>query len=126
MPTSDEIILVVDGADLDVDERATAAGRLRNELLGLDLVDEIRLVTAGPPPSGAKAGEAIAFGAIAVSVAPEIAGHLVDFLTGWLRRQRTDIKIQIDGHVLEGQVSREQRDAIIAAYLERVTSKGNH
>ena len=124
MPVSDEIILVVDGTGLDLDERAALARRLQNELSGLDLVDEVRQVNAGTLPPGAKAGEAIAFGALAVSLAPEIASHLVEFLVGWLRRQRTDIKIQIDGQLLEGPVNREQRDAIVAAYLERVTSKG--
>jgi hypothetical protein len=126
MPVSDEIILVVDAADLDVDERAVLAGRLRNELLGLDFVDEVRRVSAGALPSGVKAGEAITFGAVAVSLAPEIAGHLLDFLAGWLRRQRAPIKVQIDGQVLEGEVNREQRDAIVAAYLKRVTAKGAH
>lgn len=126
MPVADEIIIMVDGAELDADERAALADALRNELLGLDFVDEVRQVRAGALPPGAKAGEAITFGAVAVSLAPEITGHLVDFLAGWLRRQRTPIKIKIDGQVLEGQVNREQRDALVAAYLERVTPRGTH
>ena len=122
MPASDEIILVLDGADLDLDERAALTRRLQNELLGLHLLDGVRQVRAGTLPAGAKAGEAITFGALAVSFAPEIAGQLVDFLAGWLRRQRTTMKIQIDGQTLEGQVTQEQRDALVAAYLRRVTA----
>jgi hypothetical protein len=122
MSTIVVLVLAVDGADLNTDERADLARQLRGELLALDIV-AVQPVSAGPLPPGAKAGEAIAFGALAVSLAPEIMTRLLDVVTSWLRRQRSHIYVEIDGQHLQGQVSREQRDAIVAAYLSRVASK---
>ena len=120
-----DVVLVVDGADLDTDERAELARQLRAVLRDTD-VDSVELATAGQLPAGVKSGEAIAFGALAVALTPEVYKQVVGVVAGWLRHQRPGIKVEIDGQVLEGQVSREQHDAIVAAYLKRIGAEDNH
>ena len=116
-----DVVLAVDGSDLSTDERAELARQLRTELL-LTEVSSVELAGAGPLPPGAKAGETIAFGALAVSLAPEVFRQLIDITTSWLRRQRSDVRVEIDGHRLEGSFTGEQRQAIVTAFLERVTA----
>lgn len=123
MPASIALHLVVDGADVTADERADLARQLREELVALDQV-AVEPAGAGPLPRGAKAVEMIAFGALAATLAPEVVPYLVEVVASWLRRQPSDIAVEIDGQRLHGRLSRAQRDAIVAAYLDRVASKG--
>jgi ABC-type amino acid transport substrate-binding protein len=80
----------------------------------------VALVAAGPPPAGAKSGGLVTWGALAVSLAS--AGSfqvVVDMVASWLRRQPADIEIEIDGQKLSGTVTREQREALVQAFLAR-------
>lgn len=117
-----DLVLVVYAPDLPIDQRAALSRQLRQELLTLD-VAAVRPASTGQPPAGAKAGEATAAGALAVSLAPQIMPQLVAVVTSWLRRQHPEISVDIDGQRLEGSVNRDQRDAIINAYLKRVGTK---
>jgi hypothetical protein len=119
-----DLVVVVDGVDVDDAERAELARQLRAELRDSD-VDSVEPASAGHLPRSAKSGEAIAFGALAVALAPEVYKQVVGVVTAWLGRQRPGIKVEIDGQVLEGRVSREQGDAIVAAYLKRIGAEEN-
>lgn len=126
MPGFGELRVVVVGSqNVDVDAQVELARNLRRDLLGAD-VEDVRPVVSGSPPAGAKSGEAIALGALVVSLAPGLVQAVIDIVASWLRRQPSDIEVEIDGHRLSGQVTQQQREAIVAAYLDRVVSKKHH
>jgi hypothetical protein len=87
--------LAVPDADLAQLEQATA--RLRREVRDLPVAN-VGPVVATSAPTGAKAGpEAVAIGAIAVSLAPHVIAPLFDLLKGWMNRNpgvATKIKYQ--------------------------------
>jgi hypothetical protein len=120
MSTDVGVALFVDGDDLDDDERAELTRRLRVELLALDVTANPAL--GGLPPAGAKAGDPVTTGALVLTFGPEVFNQVVTLVRGWLGRQRSRVKVEIDGQVLEADMSRAQLDAIVAAYLARVTA----
>ncbi|HKZ08908.1 MAG TPA: hypothetical protein VJU81_25795 [Methylomirabilota bacterium] len=87
--------LAVPDADLAQLEQATA--RLRREVRDLPVAN-VGPVVATSAPTGAKSGpEAVAIGAIAVSLAPHVIAPLFDLLKGWMNRNpgvATKIKYQ--------------------------------
>jgi hypothetical protein len=103
---------------LDDSELAAMAGSLRAGLLTLD-VEDVRPAAAGPAPVGAKAAEMVVAGALLVSMAPPLIGGVVDVVASWLRRQVVDVEVEIAGHRLKGPVTSQQRDALVAAFLDR-------
>lgn len=122
MSDFEELRVVVSSDVLDADARAELARNLQGELLKID-VEDVRPEVSGPPPAGAKSGEAIAIGALIVSLAPSLAPTVVDIVASWLKRQPSDIEVEVDGNRLAGQVTPQQRDAIVAAYLSRIADK---
>lgn len=88
--------LAVPDADLAQLEQATA--RLRREVRDLPVANVGPVIATSAPIPGAKAGpEAVAIGAIAVSLAPHVIGPLFDLLKGWMNRNpgvATKIKYQ--------------------------------
>ena len=117
-----DVVVQVDGSDLDDAERVDLARHLRREL---DNVAGVRAepATAGRAPSGAKAGEALTAGALVVSLAPLVFAQLAQILTHWLDRQRVGIKVVIDDQSLDGTVTPEQRDALVEAFLTRAAKR---
>jgi hypothetical protein len=113
-----DLRLRVASAELASSEVAELTRNLRAELLRLE-VDDVRTVSAGSAPAGAKAGELIEVGALVVSLVPVLATAVVEVVASWLRRQPSDIEVDIDGYRLKGQVTREQRDTLVAAFLAR-------
>ncbi|MEV4131459.1 hypothetical protein AB0J72_04770 [Dactylosporangium sp. NPDC049742] len=122
MSETRHLLVAVDGEDLSTDERADLGQQLRDALLEIDLA-EIDVAREAQLPPGAKAGETLTFGALAISIAPVAFTQVVGTITAWLRRQRSDIEVEIDGHRLRGAMTAAQRDAIVAAYLARVTEE---
>jgi len=108
-------------ADVDDDVLARMTGDLRDELLDLD-VDSVDRPSDGPAPDGTKAGEVLTAGALLLAVAPSVVEGVMAVLASWLSRQPADVKIEIDGQKFAGTVSRKQRDALVAAYLARVSN----
>jgi hypothetical protein len=104
------------GPDLTDEELAGLTRNLRDLLEELD-VEDVRLVSAGPAPAGAKAGDAIAYGALLVSVAPPVVTAVIDVVASWLRRQPMEIEAEIAGNKIKGVVTAAQRDAIVAAFI---------
>ncbi|GLY97307.1 hypothetical protein [Actinoplanes sp. NBRC 103695] len=108
--------LNVRGLDLNDEELAAASRNLQDLLLELD-VDDVRPASDGPAPAGAKAGDAIAFGTLLVTVAPPLVKAVIEVVASWLRRQPQEIEVEIAGNKIKGVVTAAQRDAIVAAYL---------
>jgi len=98
------------GPDDDIEEVADATLRLRRDLLDVEAVE---VPPAGEPPSGARAVELVALGALAVTVAKsQLLGAVVAAVRCWLAGQpQRSIKPELDGDVLEltGLSSNEQR-----------------
>lgn len=108
-------------ADLDAGRLAGCARTLRSAILATD-VDNALPATAGEVPAGAKAGEALAVGALVVTLAPTVLEALMTVLASWLSRQPNDIELEIDGQRFKGHVTKAQRDELVAAYLRRVNA----
>jgi hypothetical protein len=92
---------------------------LREAVLDTD-VDDVRPATAGQAPAGAKSGEALAIGALVVTLAPTVVEGLMAVVSSWLSRQPNEVEVEVDGHRFRGQVTRSQRDELVAAYLRRL------
>jgi hypothetical protein len=105
--------------DSDADEIHTLAHRLRAELHDTE-VGDVRQGTAGPAPAGAKSGEALAVGALVVTLAPTALEGLMTVVSSWLGRQPSEVSIEVDGQRFKGPVTRAQRDELVAAYLRRL------
>jgi hypothetical protein len=113
------VALQLTSAELDPEYLADLTGGLRAEILSLP-VESVDLAPAGEPPPGAKAGEALAVGALVVSIAPALVESLMAIISSWLTRQPGDVELVIDGNRFRGRVSRAERERLVAAYLKRV------
>ena len=119
------LLVLVHGADLHDGERAEITRQLYALVRDRSDASDVRMVSAGAPPSGAKAGEAFELGKLMVTVAPVVLAGVVDVLTSWLRRRPEPIlDVTIGGHRLSGAVTAEQREAIVAALVKAVSSEG--
>jgi Effector Associated Constant Component 1 len=100
------------GEDADASELASAASRLRRELLELPVLD-VELVSAGPPPPGARSAEALEAGALAVALArsPGVVSSVGQALSAWIssRHNRSavvqlgDDRIELNGVTADDQ-----------------------
>ena len=112
--------------DADSAEVAEATQRLRTVLMQTDIkrADPVRGASA---PSGAKAGEVITLGALAISLAPTALTTVLDLLRDWVRRdRRREVEVNLDGDVLRlGQASDEQVDRLIEAFIVRARRTGD-
>lgn len=105
-------IQVAAGPEADAEEVARATAQLRLELLDLD-VESVEPVRGSAAPTGAKAGELVTLGTLAVTVAQSrLIVSIVTVMRAWLTgsRQRS-IKLELGGDVLEltGVSSTEQQ-----------------
>ncbi|MFC3384457.1 hypothetical protein [Couchioplanes azureus] len=105
--------------DRDAERAGERARQLRTAILATD-VDEARPASGGPAPAGAKSGEVLAVGALAVTLAPVVLESLMGVVASWLSRQPDDIELEIDGQRFRGHVTKAQRDELVAAYLRRL------
>lgn len=106
---------------LDADGVADLTAELRREMLSTD-VDRAELSTTGKTPPGAKSGNLIVLGELAVMMAPDVVASVMGVISSWLSRQQPDVSIEIDGNRFQGRVSESQRAELVAAYLRRVDS----
>jgi hypothetical protein len=81
-----QLTLVVGQPDADPDELDQTTRRLRAELRDLS-VDSVSPATAGELPAGAKGGDAVTLGALAISLAPVVVPALIEFLKNWMARK---------------------------------------
>jgi len=117
-----DVFVEIDGAELTTAERVDLARQLQGELDALGRA-RVGSVETDQAPTHTKAGEALTVGALVVSLAPQAYAHLMQILSLWLERQRVGIKLTIDNQTLESTVTEEQRDALVEAFLARVTTK---
>ena len=83
------------GADADDEELDRVTRQLREELGDLDGVEPVKPVEAGTVPEGAKSGEVLTLGALAVTILPSVIPKLIEFLQTWsMRGENRTVKIE--------------------------------
>ncbi|MGH8909882.1 MAG: hypothetical protein ACRD0K_26155 [Egibacteraceae bacterium] len=116
------------GEQVDAVDLAELAIRLREELLALDVAG-VDLASAGPAPAGTRGGDALAAGALIVSMAASsgLLKAVVDAVSSWVARPgQRSVRLELDGDVLEvaGVSGREQR-RLIQTWIDRHTTSVN-
>ncbi len=110
-----QLILNIDaGKGVNLEELAELTLQLRENLMELD-VKAVELVSAGKVPRGAKAGEAVIWGKLLVTLPPLLINKLIDALQSWLSRLGPcNIDLEISGNKLKvtGTPSEEQQQLI--------------
>ncbi|MFJ3302527.1 hypothetical protein ACIPSA_05300 [Streptomyces sp. NPDC086549] len=121
-------LVVSGGADVDQEELDELTAQLRRRLLELD-VDDVRVGRSdGPVPEGAKPGELIAVGALAVSLAPAVLRPALRLVETWMRnRPVRTVKVDVDGRTLElNHATAEQQQRLVEAFLASTASTDSH
>jgi hypothetical protein len=106
---------------------AAAAGRLREELLELD-VETVERLPTGPAPPGTRAVDVAAIGGMIVTFARSgLLSNVIDVVRTWLRAQpERSITLEIDGDVLSlTGVSSAEQHRLADEWLARL-SESSH
>jgi hypothetical protein len=110
------------GPDTDSEELTQLTGRLRAELLDLD-VDAVSQPTRGEAPVDAKGAGLLAAAELVVGlvVSPEALASIIAGIRSWLGRNRDrSVKLTLDGDALEVTgVSSAEQDRLIELWLTR-------
>ncbi|CAG6398985.1 hypothetical protein NMG29_11630 [Streptomyces cocklensis] len=121
MPFVDVEVVVGLGADADASELFVATGRLRRQLLELD-VEDVRLSPSGAGVrQGPKSGTEVAVGALAVTLAPHVFATVLGALQAWADRSKArSVEIRLGEESFTGSgLTREQQDALVAHFVAR-------
>jgi hypothetical protein len=114
-------------ADTDVEELAQLTGRLRDELLDLD-VDAVKPVSGGEAPDSSKGVGLLAAGGLVVRfvLRQDLLQSIIDGIRSWLGRQHArSIKLTLDGDSLElTGVSSAEQDRLIELWVMRHARAG--
>lgn len=128
MGRTERMHLVLTGSqDSDRDELDELTLQLRERLLELD-VDDVEPVRSAAVPAGAKPADALAVGALAVTVAPIALRAVLDLVRTWIetRPVRTvSITLGEDSLDLEAVSSADQQ-RLIEAFLASRARQPNH
>jgi Effector Associated Constant Component 1 len=116
------LLLNVDAdSQIDDEERAEIAQRLRKELLDLD-VHSVDMVRAGEAPEGAK-GDPVTLGTLLVTLAASGGAltSLISTVQSWLtRHERSSVTLKLGDDTLAiTGVSSEQQDRLIDSFVSR-------
>jgi hypothetical protein len=109
------------GPGMDAEEVARLTGRLRAELLDLD-VHAVQLATDREAPQDSKAVDLLAVGGLVVRfLGHEVLKSIVDGARSWLMRQHCrSIKLTLDGDSLElTSASSAEQDKLIDLWVTR-------
>ncbi|AZM50753.1 hypothetical protein DMB38_13350 [Streptomyces sp. WAC 06738] len=111
---------VVGGADVDDEELDSLTGQLRQALLELEVGDVRAGRAGGAVPAGAKSGEGLALGVLAVTVAPVVLRSVVRLVEAWLQnRPVRSVRLELDGRSLElGDATDAEKQRLIEAFLD--------
>lgn len=108
--------------DIDAEEMAGLTGRLRSELLALD-VNSVERAVSGTAPDAAKGGaDLLAFGALVVQFADSaLLQSIVGLVRSWQSRQHErSIKLTLGGDSLElSAVSTAQQQQLVDLWVNR-------
>lgn len=106
--------------DTDAEELAQLAGRLRDELLDLDVG---AVHQRGEAPRDAKGAGLLAAGELVVGLvaSPQVLTSLIDAVRSWLGRNRArSVKLTLGGDALEvSGVSSAEQDRLINLWVTR-------
>jgi hypothetical protein len=109
-PTEKTIFLTIQlnsGEAGDGEELDQQARRLLSEIQELE-VETAELVKSGDPPKGAKSGEVVTLGTLAVTLLPVVAPLVIESLQKWSRRAENRtirIKAQVEDRSIEVEYS---------------------
>jgi hypothetical protein len=117
--TSLEVQLELD-PEADAEELDELTGRLRRQLLELD-VDSVERAKGLPPPLGARAVDSTTLGTLVVTLAstPALLQAVVSTVREWLSRARCrSVKVKLGDSELElTGVSSEQQERLISDWI---------
>jgi hypothetical protein len=119
MPESSQLILQVrPTVEDDASDLAELAGRLRTELLDLD-VQGVDPLSGAAVPSRAKGVAAVA-GWMAVRLGTEALRTVLAKVADWVTRNDRVVEVSYEGDTLKlGRATREQQEKIINDWLAR-------
>jgi hypothetical protein len=110
------VVRVFPASDDDIGELAELTGRLRAELLDLD-VQAVDSVAEGDIPEGAKGLPAIV-GWLVLHLGGEGLRTVLDKIADWASRNDRPVEVTLGDDVLKlGRATRDQQDKIIDAWL---------
>lgn len=95
------------GQDSDAEELDRLTRQLLADVRELE-VESVELVKDGALPEGAKAGELVTLGSLAVAVLPTVAPKFMEFLQSWSTRAENrivKIKAQVEDRSIEVEYS---------------------
>ncbi|MFF4062240.1 hypothetical protein ACFYZ8_30505 [Streptomyces sp. NPDC001668] len=106
-------------SDTDDDELLSLGSQLRRCLLELDVADVQLARSTSDVPPGAKSGELIAAGAVAVTASPFVLRQVLKLAEIWLQnRPVRGIKVELGGRTMElSDASEVERERLIDAFL---------
>jgi hypothetical protein len=121
-PTRHLTLAVIGGPDTDREELADVTAQLRRRLLELD-VDSVGFIRSEDIPAGAKPGDAVTIGALAVATAPTAMRAVLHVVQTWLEnRPLCGVKVTIGGDSLElSNASRTEQGELVQAFVDRHT-----
>ena len=109
-------------SDTDAEELTQITGRLRAELLDLD-VDTVRQPVLGEAPEDAKGAGLLAAGQLVVGLVatPEVLASFIGTIRSWLgRNSARSVKLTLGGDALEvSGVSSAEQDRLIDLWVAR-------
>ena len=113
-------IQIGEAEDTDADELDDATGRLREELLELD-VEAVERPSAGPAPPARADSEIAALGTLLVSLAHEALPVVLAAVGRWVSSHgRRSVTIELDGDRIEvSGASAEDQRRLIDAFVAR-------
>ena len=111
------------GPDTDDQELAQLTGQLRRHLLELD-VKSVETVRSMEVPAGAKPGEVIALGMLAVQLVPQLLPAVITVLTEWWKdRPVRKIELTIGHDTLRlTRASRQDQERALQLFLSKHSS----
>jgi len=115
------------GPDTDAEELTQFAGRLRAELLELD-VNTVHQPVRGKAPEDAKGADLLAAGQLVVGLVatPEVLASIIGAVRSWLGRNRArSVKLTLGGDALEvSGVSSAEQERLIDLRVSRHAADG--
>jgi hypothetical protein len=121
-PLSELRVELLSDPDTDAEQMADLSGRLRIELLDLDVSAVEPATGGGEVPADAKGIGLLAAGGLVVRFAsPEVLQSLVSGIWSWLGRQHhRSIKLTLDGDSIElAGVSSAEQERLIDLWVNR-------